>query len=98
MNRFDRQWQKLTALARQAPSDGHDIPVPPGFATRVVARAVGTPAGNPWTVFERFALRGLLVAAACGVVAVVLNYSALTADTSVDYTAMDTVSELLDFS
>jgi len=98
MNRFDHQWQKLTALARQAPRDDHDLSVPPGFATRIAARAAAAPAGNPWAVFERFALRGLLVAAACGVAAVALNYSAFTSDQAVDYTATDTVSELLDFS
>jgi hypothetical protein len=97
MNRFDHQWQKLTALARQAPDDG-DFAVPPGFATRVAARAATIPAGSPWAVFERFALRGLVVAAAFGVAAIALNYTSFTSDPSDDYAATDTVSDLLDLS
>jgi hypothetical protein len=62
------------------------------------ARAAAAPAANPWAVFERFALRGLLVAAACGLAAVALNYSSLSSEPAVDYTATDTVSDLLDFS
>jgi hypothetical protein len=98
MNRFDQQWQKLTALARQAPGGARDLAAPPGFATRVAARAATSPVGNAWAVFERFALRGLLVAAACGIVAVALNYSTFTSEPSDDYASTDTVSELLDFS
>ena len=97
MNRFDHQWQKLTALARQAPDD-RDTALPPGFATRVAARVASTPAGNPWAVFERFALRGLVVAAAFGVAAMALNYSTFTSEPSDDYATTDTVSELLDLS
>lgn len=97
MNRFDHQWQKLTALARQDPDD-RGTAAPLGFATRVAARAATVPAGSPWAVFERFAVRGLLVAAAFGVVAIALNYSALTSEQTDDYPATDTVSELLDLS
>ena len=97
MNNFDHEWQKLTALARQAP-DERDAALPPGFATRVAARAAAAPADSPWAVFERFALRGLVVAAAFGVAAIALNYSSLTSDPSDDYTTTDTVSELLDLS
>jgi hypothetical protein len=97
MNRFDRQWQKLAALARQAPDD-RDSAAPPGFATRVAARAAAMPAGGPWEVFERFALRGLVVAAACGVAAIVLNYSSPASEPSDDYAATDTVGELLNLS
>jgi len=97
MNRFDHHWQKLTALARQAP-DERTAAAPPGFATRVAARAALAPADSPWAVFERFALRGLVAAAACGVAAIALNYSSLTAEPTDDYAATDTVSELLDLS
>ena len=97
MNRFDHQWQKLTAVARQT-ADARDTSPPPGFATRVAARAAAAPADSPWAVFERFALRGLVVAAAFGVAAIALNYSSLTSDPSDDYTTTDTVSELLDLS
>jgi hypothetical protein len=96
MNRFDHQWQKLTALARQAPPAAAAAPL--GFATRVVARAATAPAPDPWAVVNWFAWRGLLVAAACGVAAVVMNYSALQSDQAVDYATVDTVGELLDFS
>jgi hypothetical protein len=97
MNHFDQQWQKLTALARQAP-EARDVVAPPGFATRVAARAATTAADSPWAVFERFALRGLVVAAVCGVAAIALNYSAFTSEQSDEYPATDTVSELLDLS
>ena len=97
MNRFDHQWQKLTAVARQT-ADARDTSPPPGFATRVAARAAAAPADSPWAVFERFALRGLVVAAAFGVAAIALNYSSLTSDPSDAYTTTDTVSELLDLS
>jgi hypothetical protein len=97
MSTFDRQWQKLTALARQAPDD-RDPAAPPGFATRITARAAAAPAGSPWAGFERFALRGLVVAAACGVAAIALNYASFTAEPSDDVASTDTVSELLDLS
>ena len=98
MNRFDQQWQKLTALARQA-GDDRDAAVPYGFSTRVAAQAVFAPS-SPWAAFERFALRGLVVAAACGVAAVAMNYSILSSDQADLYATgtTDTVVELLDLS
>ena len=74
MKNFDNHWQKLTALARQAP------------------------AVSPWAPFERFALRGLLVAAAFGVGSIAFNYANLQADPADEYAATDTVGELLDVS
>ncbi len=97
MKNFDEQWQKLTALARQAPVDP-DAVVPHGFATRVAARAATAPAGSPWAAWEHFALRGLVVAAAFGVAAIALNYSSFTAEPSDDYVTTDAVSELLELS
>ncbi len=97
MSSFDHQWQKLTALARQAPDD-RDPAAPPGFATRITARAATAPAGSPWAGFERFALRGFVVAAAFGVAAIALNFVTLNADASDDVASTDTVSELLDLS
>ena len=97
MNRFDHQWQKLTALARLAP-DERDAALPLGFATRVAARAAAAPAGSPWAAFERFALRGLVIAAAFGVAAIALNYSSFTSEPSDDYATTDAVSELLELS
>ena len=99
MNQFDRQWKKLTALARQAPADP-GAAAPYGFATRVAARAATLPAGTPWLFLERFALRGLLVAAVCGVTAVAFNYSELSPEQSDTYATgtADTIVELLDLS
>ena len=99
MSSFDHQWQRLTALARRAPAD-RDTAVPPGFATRVAAQAVSLPAGTPWLSLERFALRGLVVAAACSVAAVAYNFSILSSDQADTYATgtTDTVVELLDLS
>ncbi len=97
MSQFEHQWQRLTALARQAPAD-RDAAVPPGFATRVAARAVSLPAGTPWLFLERFALRGLVVAAVCSVAAVAFHYSSFLSDQGEDYASTDTVGELLDLS
>lgn len=97
MNRFDQQWQKLIALARSAPADS-DAAVPFGFATRVAARAATAPAAGPWASFERFALRGLMVAAALSLAAVVFNYTETMSEATDDLALTDTVSEMLDLS
>ena len=96
MKPFDPQWQKLTALARSAPVEPGAAPY--GFATRVAAQAAAAPAAGPWAAFERFALRGLVVAAAFGMAAVAFNYSSLLSDQTEDYASADTVGELLDLS
>lgn len=96
MNRFDHQWQKLTALARSAPA----VPAaaaPYGFATRVAAQAALAPA-SPWAGFERFARRGLLVAAALGVAAIAFNYSAFQSEQGDDFAPTDAIPELLDIT
>lgn len=99
MNRFDQQWRKLTALARQAPAVSA-VAAPYGFATRVSARAAALPAGNPWRFLERFAFRGLVVAALCSLAAVVYNYPVLSSDQPDSYTTgtTDTVVDLLGLS
>ena len=97
MNRFEHQWQKLTALARSARED-RDSAAPHGFATRVAARAASTPAAGPWAAFERFALRGLLVASALGVAAVAFNYTEVSGDSPDDLALTDPVGEMLDLS
>ncbi len=97
MNRFDHQWQRLTALARQAPDD-RDLAPPSGLATRVAARAAALPLTGPWAAFERFALGGLLAAAACGVAAIAFNYSTFTTEPTDEYAAADAVGELLNLS
>jgi hypothetical protein len=83
MSQFEHQWQRLTALARQAPAD-HDAAAPSGFATRVAAHANALPVPNSWSVFERFAWRGLVAAAVCGIVAVAFSFSGLMPDGSED--------------
>ena len=98
MNKFDEQWRKLTALARQA-GDERAVAAPFGFSTRVAARAGALPPDRSWAAFEQFALRGLLVAATFGVAAAAYNYSPLSTSTQTDaYAAADTVGELLELS
>ncbi len=98
MNRFDHQWQKLTALARQAPADP-GAAAPYGFATRLSAQAVALPA-TPWMPLERFALRGLIAAAVCSVASVAFNFSDFSTDQADIYATgtTETVVELLDIS
>jgi hypothetical protein len=98
MKDFDRQWERLVALARQAPDDG-DASVPMGFAARVAARAGGSPAVAPWTVLlEQFAVRGLLAAAACGVAAFAFNYFGNGTEPIEDTGLDEGVASLLDLS
>ena len=98
MNQFDHQWRKLTALARQA-GDSREVAAPYGFATRVASRAGAISPGPSWAPIELYALRGLIVAATCGVTAVAFSFSGFTTSTLTDaYVAADAASELLDFS
>jgi len=97
MSQFDQQWQRLTALARQAPAD-QDTTVPTGFATRVVAQAASTPVDGPWPTLERLALRGFLAAAACSLAAVAFNYLGSTPELPEDAGLDETMSVLLDLS
>lgn len=99
MNRFDHQWRKLTALARSAPVEPAAA-APYGFAPRVAARAAALPAGAPWLSLERFALRGLVAAAACSLAAVAVNYAELSSDQHDNYVSgtADSIVELLDIS
>lgn len=98
MNRFDHQWQKLIVAARQAPADP-GAAAPYGFATRLAAQAGALPATS-WLPFERFALRGLLVAAVCGVTAIAFNLSVFSTDQADLYATgtTDVVADLLDIS
>ena len=97
MNRFDHQWQKLIAAARQAPTDPGAAPY--GFATRVAAQAGALPAPSGLSL-EGFALRGLFVAALCSVAAVAFNYSGFSTDQADIYATgtTDVVGDLLDIS
>ncbi len=96
MNKFDQQWQKLTALARQAPVG--DTSAPYGFATRMAAAGLSAPAESPWAGFERYALRGLLAATTLCVAAVAFNLSAMTGNHDDEVELDDTVSQVLDLS
>jgi hypothetical protein len=98
MNRFDHQWRKLTALARSAPVEP-EATAPYGFAVRVAARAAALPA-TPWLSLERFALRGLVAAAACSLAAVAINYTEPSSDQQDNYVSgtTDSMVELLDIS
>lgn len=96
-HRFDQDWQKLVALARQAPAEDGDVALPPGFATRVAALAAATPPA-PWGGLERLALRGFVAAAACCAGAVAYSYFDHTAEPAYDTAVDDSVLELLDIS
>jgi hypothetical protein len=96
MNRFDHQWQRLTARARES-ADIRETAAPYGFATRVAAQMTTLPA-TPWEAFERFATRGLFVAGALGLAAVIFDFSATKVDPWDEYPASDIVAAMLDLS
>jgi hypothetical protein len=76
MNDPRHPWSRLTAAAREA-SDDRNTSAPYGFATRVAALAFAQePHGV--SLFERFALRALGVAALLALFSVALNYQALS--------------------
>lgn len=63
MNKFDRIWTRLVALARRHVGDEGDLVAPLGFSTRIAALAVAArqqvSASLNW---DRLAVRGLAVA------------------------------------
>ena len=91
MNRFDQQWQKLTAAARRAPAAEESAPY--GFAARGVARSSSGAA--PWMSLERLALRGFLAAVVCCGGAFAFNFVGFAAE-SPDVATEDTVSIVLE--
>ncbi len=96
MNKFDQQWRKLTALARQA-HDPRDTAMPYGFATRLIARPAPAPFSLSSVAFGHFAVRGLLVAAAFGLAAIAIDYSTYVTSTQTDaVVAADMVGDLID--
>jgi hypothetical protein len=97
MNRNEHSWRRLLAAARRA-DDPRDTAAPYGFATRVAAQAVTAVREPRWVPFERFALRGLLVAAAFGLLAAVMNFPALAGEQGGAYAAVDAIGDLLDLS
>jgi hypothetical protein len=97
----DSRWQRLAAAARQAPDD-RDLAAPPGFATRVAARAFATAEAPFSALLARFSWRALGVASLLAVVSVAANYSAISALTSSppddDSNSGEIVNEIIDLS
>lgn len=97
MNSFNQDWQKLVALARQAPPAGDDLIVPPGFATRVAALAAARPA-SPWGGLERFALRGLVAAISCCAAVMIYSYFGQGSELLDEAELNDSVAEFVSLS
>lgn len=96
MNDFDKTWAKLTAAARKAPAG--DEAAPFGFSTRVAAMAFSGESRAP-SVFGRVALRAAAAACLLAVVAVAVNFSAITGafdDSTSVASNDDPVSEVVD--
>ena len=73
-------WKRLTAAARTVANDG-DVSAPFGFSTRVAAIAFAQEQ-RAVSLFERFALRAVGLAALLALASVALNYPVLTSGTS----------------
>lgn len=86
-------WMRIAALARQAPKESIDAP-PPGFETRVVARAFEA-RRRPDEFIVRYSLRALGVATALAVVCAMTNISLLAGDTLAGGYADDPVGEII---
>jgi hypothetical protein len=97
MSTEDRNWQKLVSAARSVPSRA-DEAATFGFATRVASLALGAPRPAPWAQFEKFAIRGLIAACACGAAAAAFGYSSWSSDHDNDTGADDGVTEVFDLS
>jgi hypothetical protein len=96
MNDFDKTWAKLTAAARKAPAGGEAAPF--GFSTRVAALALSGESRVP-SAFGRMALRAAAAACLLAVVAVAVNFSAITGafdDSSPLGSGDDPVAEVVD--
>jgi hypothetical protein len=99
MKPSDQAWQRLAAAARRAPADHRETAAPPGFSTRIAALAMTaeTPLAS---VFERFSLRALGVAALLAVVSVAADYSVFSGNAGEDEMPSDdgAVAAVLDLS
>ncbi len=96
MSRFDHDWQKLVALARQAPPAVDEVMLPPGFATRVAALSADLPAPTGWGGLERLALRGFVTAATCCAAAVAYSYFGQNPEFTEEAALDDTVAVVLE--
>jgi hypothetical protein len=70
-------WSRLTAAAREVRAE-RDESAPYGFATRIAALAFAQERSVVASLFDRFALRAVGVAALLALFSVVLNYQALS--------------------
>ena len=96
MNPSERSWQRLVEAARRAPPAG-DASAPYGFSARVAANAFEQ--GRPQPFFGRMALSAAGLACLFALVAVGLNYSAITGaleDSSAVAASDDPVAEVVD--
>jgi hypothetical protein len=96
VNDFNKTWAKLAAAARKAPAG--DEAAPFGFSTRVAALAFAGETRSP-SVFGRLALRAAAAACLLAVIAVAVNFSAITGafdDTSSLAAGDDPVAEVVD--
>ncbi len=95
MNRPEQAWQRLAAAARRAPEEAVAT-APYGFATRVAALGLAAaPLPTAGALLEKFALRGLLAAAACSVAAAAFGYSAFITEQEYETVTGDLVTEVL---
>lgn len=99
MKKFDQQWARLIALARQADA-GPDLAAPYGFSTRVAALAMGggLPAPSVAAVLERLALRGLVAAGVLSLASAAFSYASLTSEHEDESAISDPVAEVLEIS
>ena len=97
MNPAHDPWTRLASSARTA-RDDRDVTAPYGFSTRVAALAFARER-SVGSLFERFALRAVGVAALLAIVCTVANYAVFSAATDDDALADDGAeSALLDIS
>ncbi len=92
-------WNRLVALARQAPhSDNGAVEVPFGFATRVAARGLAAMDRGMASLFEPFALRALGIAAVAAIMIMALGFNPVLQSIREEVAAVgaDPVSVLVD--
>jgi len=97
VNKYDKAWQRLAAAARRAPG-ARDESAPYGFSTRVAALAFDSGRPSP-SIFGRLAIRAAAVACLLAIVAVGVNYSAITSaldDEPAVVASDDPVTEVVD--
>ncbi|HUG10986.1 MAG TPA: hypothetical protein VMM36_08230 [Opitutaceae bacterium] len=93
MKDHNTTWSRLTALARRAPREAVGAP-PPGFTTRVVARAFEA-RRKPDEFLARYALRALGLSAALAIVFAVSNLNVLSVDTLASELSDDPVGDFI---